>query len=251
MSVFLKENFSNNNSLLKEVQGLRLIEKLINDEKIEEINTPKIYKVSNTRLELQEINSHIFTGHSMEKLGTGLAKLHKIPFEKYGLEYDNFIGLSKQSNVLSDNWGEFFFENRLLFQISLIENSLLALEFETILDNNRTKIVSFLNKYVDRPSLVHGDLWSGNVLVDKNEKVYLIDPSIYFAHREVDIAMTHMFGGFSKEFYEAYNKEYPLEKEFEVRKEIYNLYHYLNHYNLFGNSYLDECKKRIKLIDGL
>ena len=86
MSIFLKENFSNNNSLLKEVQGLRLIEKLINDEKIEEINTPKIYKVSNTRLELQEINSHIFTGHSMEKLGTGLAKLHKIPFEKYGLE---------------------------------------------------------------------------------------------------------------------------------------------------------------------
>ncbi|RXJ90880.1 fructosamine kinase [Arcobacter sp. CECT 8983] len=249
MSIFVKENFSSNNSLLKEVQGLRLIQKLINDEKIEEINTPHIYKVSKTRLEIQKINSQVFTGKSMKKLGIGLAKLHKVSFEKYGLENDNYIGLSKQSNILSDNWGEFFFEYRLLFQISLIKNSLLALEFETILNKNRVKIISFLNKYVDKPSLVHGDLWSGNVLVDKNEKVYLIDPSVYFAHREVDIAMTHIFGGFTKEFYEAYNEEYPLEQEFETRKEIYNLYHYLNHYNLFGSSYLGECKKRIKLID--
>lgn len=251
MSVFIKEHMINNDSLLKEVQGLNLIKKSLEMYNIKEISVPKVYKVTKEELHLEKIFMKEFDDKSMAKLGVGLAKLHKIKFKNYGFEVDNFIGLSNQKNRVTKNWGEFFFEYRLMYQVSLIKDESLKKQFQKVLEENRVKLVSYLDKYTKHPSIVHGDLWCGNVHLNKDNIIYLVDPSVHFASREVDLAMTYMFGGFKEAFYKAYNSEYPLEKEFEKRKEIYNLYHYLNHYNLFGITYLEDCKKRIKLIDEL
>lgn len=252
MSIFIKEHLINNASLIREAQGLTLLRKSLDLYNIREVFVPKIYKVTQRELHLQKILIKDFDTNNMKKLGKGLAKLHKIKFKNYGFEIDNFIGLANQKNILTKEWGEFFFEYRLLYQVSLIENEKLKSDFLSVLEKNKKKLISYLNKHTKHPSIVHGDLWYGNVLyndIDKN--IYLMDPSVHFANREVDVAMTYMFGGFSKEFYDEYNKEYPLEKDFETRKEIYNLYHYLNHYNLFGITYLEDCRDRIKLIDDL
>ena len=146
--------------------------------------------------------------------------------------------------------GAFFVEHRLDFQVGLIKINSIKEEFQEILLNKRNKLVEFLNLTCEHPSLVHGDLWSGNVIFDEKD-VWLIDPSSYYAHREVDIAMTEVFLGFSQEFYDAYNEEYALSENYETNKIIYNLYHYLNHYNLYGNTYLAECKKAFDFIKKL
>lgn len=248
MEVFNKFNHVPNDSLLKEAKGLETLQQLISKEGISELKIPKIVAVNSDKLSLEKINTQKASPIQYELLGKGLAKLHKASFKSYGLSYDNYIGLNPQKNQLSQNWGAFFVDMRLMLQIELIEDEMIRKYFKKVLINNRFKLINFLNATNEQASLVHGDLWSGNVLFDK-ESIYLIDPAIYFADREVDIAMTELFGGFSKEFYTSYHETLPLSDYYEEKKIIYNLYHYLNHYNLFGTSYLSTCEEGIKFIE--
>jgi fructosamine-3-kinase len=172
--------------------------------------------------------------------GRRLAEFHRAGKEdRFGFSEDNYIGSTPQKNGWKTLWVDFFRENRLEYQIRLasahIDGSL-ARRFLIFLDR--------LERYLpepDKPSLLHGDLWSGNVLRGKDQ-LWLIDPAAYYGHREADLAMTYLFGGFPGEFYLSYGEANPLEPDFGERKDIYNLYHLLNHLNMFGASYLGSVR---------
>lgn len=173
-----------------------------------------------------------------KKFGVALAEMHKNNSNSnYGLEHDNYIGKLPQPNNSAENWIDFFINHRLEFQLKLaVQNGLVD--------------SSFVNRYrafyellpgllpVDQPALLHGDMWSGNVMVGADGQVCLIDPAVYFGHREIELAFTQMFGGFGYDFYTSYREAYPLEPGFEQRTDIYNIYPHMVHVNLFGTSYL-------------
>ncbi len=240
MSVFIKENFTNNDSLIKEVEALKLLEKTLDDSDINLIKIPKIYKYDKKHIEMEKINQSFPSKQQQELFAVGLARLHNIKQKQYGFYNDNYIGLNVQKNILSEDWGEFFYNYRLLYQVNIIKDLEVRQHFLITLENLKNRLIDFLNETTSYASLVHGDLWSGNVLYT-NTDIYLIDPAIYYGDSEVDIAMTEMFGGFKNEFYSSYKKEKPLTKNYEDKKIIYNLYHFLNHYNIFGLSYLSTC----------
>lgn len=160
----------------------------------------------------------------------------------YGWHGGNYIGLSPQPNCWAESWGEFFVQNRLRYQVSRVRASGVRNRFEGILDQCDDTLIRWLNEHCDHPSLLHGDLWSGNVLFDR-EGPWLIDPAIYCGDREADLAMTEMFGGFRAAFYRAYDRTFRRTSVYEQKRDIYNLYHYLNHYNLFGSSYQWGCER--------
>ncbi|MEZ5473364.1 MAG: fructosamine kinase family protein [Marinicella sp.] len=120
--------------------------------------------------------------------------------------------------------------------------------FNHILALNQDSWIAWLNQHCSRFSLLHGDLWSGNVLFDA-QNVWLIDPAVYFGDSETDIAMTEMFGGFPEAFYAAYQSVKPLSSAYPKKRILYNLYHYLNHYNLFGSAYLPACERGFQKLD--
>lgn len=247
MEKFVKQNNSSfKDALLKEKDGLELLNKELKHN--DYIFTPKVFNVNENSLEIEKIDSIFPTKELSKQFGIGLAKLHKKTYDSYGYNTNNYIGLNLQKNSFSKNWGEFFITNRLLFQIELIKDSKIKNSFINILQKNSKRLEDFLNQNSKHPSLVHGDLWSGNVLYSQ-DKIYLIDPAIYYGDREVDIAMTEVFGGFDEEFYNAYNEIYPLSGFYQKKKVIYNLYHYLNHYNLFGSGYLNTCQNGFDFIE--
>jgi protein-ribulosamine 3-kinase len=172
------------------------------------------------------------------QFGISLAEMHKSnSAEKYGLDHDNYIGKLPQPNDFQDNWIVFFIENRLEFQLKLaVKNGLVDSEFV----NRYRKFYDYLAGLlpVDQPALLHGDMWSGNVMVGADGYVCLIDPAVYYGHREIELAFTKMFGGFGQEFYHAYDEVYSLEPGFDERVDIYNIYPNMVHVNLFGTSYL-------------
>ncbi|MEM7345119.1 MAG: fructosamine kinase family protein [Chloroflexota bacterium] len=175
--------------------------------------------------------------HIDEALGHGLAALHQVTSHQYGLDYDNFIGATPQINNQETNWIDFFREHRLGFQMRLAKkNGRLPTQRERWLNS----LLADLDKWLPPSppvSLLHGDLWGGNWLVTDSGDPALIDPAVYYGDREAELAFTEMFGGFSARFYAAYSEAWPLDKNYQARKEIYNLYHLLNHLNLFGESY--------------
>jgi fructosamine-3-kinase len=173
--------------------------------------------------------------------GAALAHLHKHSSGLFGLNHDNYIGSLPQSNLQKKNWTEFFIEERLEKQIAIAKNSGAI---------NNSTVQQFNNLYKrlpeiipeEPPSLLHGDLWNGNFMTGADGKAWLIDPAVYYGHREMDLAMTKLFGGFSEEFYESYNETFPLQKGFSGRADIHNLYPLMVHVNLFGGSYVQEVK---------
>lgn len=246
---FTKENTSGyTDALIVEAQGLERLRSTLIAAGIHEINVPDVQSVNEHTLMIERIHSSLGSAAQMAQLGRGLAKLHSIKQADYGLGYDNYIGLNPQKNEVTDNWGQFFVESRLLFQVALISDSAVRACFEQSILKVKTALMLYLNEHCDHPSLVHGDLWSGNALFD-SEHCWLIDPAVYYGDREVDIAMTQMFGGFSADFYQAYDVEYPRTKAYASKKIIYNLYHYLNHYNLFGSGYLSSCEHGVHWIE--
>ncbi len=176
-----------------------------------------------------------------ENLGTGLAKLHQCTAEYFGLDEDNYIGSLSQSNAKKDNWIDFFIEERISYMLkiardySMVDSSLLKAA-----DRLFNRLGEIMPE--EPSSLLHGDLWSGNYMVGNRGEACLIDPAVYYGHREMDLAMTKLFGGFSDLMYEAYHEEYPLEKGWEQRVEICNLYPLLVHVNLFGGGYVHQVE---------
>lgn len=221
----------------KEAKGLKLLAKAGS------IKIPKV--ISFGKLEgkhyllLENIESIPSSNNYWEDFGIELGTMHqKNASEKYGLDYDNYIGKLPQPNEKHENWIDFFIHQRLEFQLRLaIKNHLVSTD---LVDKYR-KFYGLLPILlpVDQPALLHGDMWSGNVMVGNDGKVCLIDPAVYFGHREIELAFTQMFGGFGNEFYSAYNSTYPLEPGFDERVAIYNIYPHMVHVNLFGTSYLN------------
>ena len=172
-----------------------------------------------------------------QDFGRSLALLHRNYNQLYGLDYNNYMGSLVQSNCYHSSWVEFFVEERLDKQVrlALIKGGLNISE-QKLFEKLYSRLDEFLPE--EPPCLVHGDLWSGNFIVSEKGKACLIDPAVYFGNREVDLAMSTLFGGFSPEFYDSYNEEYPLIKGWKDRLDLYNLYPLLVHLNLFGTSYL-------------
>lgn len=173
-------------------------------------------------------------------LGRNLASLHRATTERFGLESDNFIGANPQRNGWLPSWAEFFIERRLRPQFEMGEGRGWLDRSKRELFRSATEVVrDLLADHRPSPSLLHGDLWGGNVLWCVAGPV-LIDPACYYGDRECDLAFTEMFGGFSTDFYRSYHEAWPLPDGYFARKVIYNWYHLLNHANLFGGGYISE-----------
>jgi len=228
----------------KEVNGLELLHR---SGKLK-IPTPIGHgKIGNKNfLLLEYIHPGTPSKQYWEELGHSLAQLHNYnTSNKYGLEYDNYIGKLYQKNKLNDTWIEFFIQNRLEAQLNLaLEQREVDMQFA----HRYRKFYELLPSLLpdSPPSLLHGDLWSGNVMTDSDGQAWLIDPAVYYGHREIELAFTHMFGGFGPGFYTAYRETYPLDPGFEGRIDIYNMYPAMVHVNLFGTSYLGGVEKVLR-----
>lgn len=180
-----------------------------------------------------------------ETLGQSLAVMHSHTQPKFGLHFDNFIGSLPQANTLTTNGYDFFFEHRLLPQAGLaLYKGLLSKATYDALFRLRTHLPDLIPN--DRPALLHGDLWSGNVLVNENNKPALVDPAVYYGFREAELAFTKLFAGFDEYFYDAYKEVFPLHPGFDERVAIYNLYPLLVHVNLFGSGYVSGIERVLK-----
>ncbi len=180
---------------------------------------------------------------SWEIMGRKLAALHKITNKKgFGWYTNNTIGSTPQVNTLTGNWVEFYTQYRMKFQLRRGKSKGGRFpQTEELL----AAIPELLAGHKPRPSLVHGDLWGGNAGFTVEGEPVIFDPAIYYGDREVDIAMTELFGGFPPEFYRGYNEVFPLDSGYELRKTLYNLYHVVNHFNLFGGSYESQVNQII------
>lgn len=170
--------------------------------------------------------------------GAALAEQHRVTNEQFGWSCTNHIGNTIQKNVWSDDWLVFWRDNRLSNQLQLAEANGARKQLLDLGQQLLGKLEVILADYKPQASLLHGDLWSGNIAIDTDSGApFFFDPAVYFGDRETDLAMTELFGRFPQGFYQAYNESWPLDAGYEQRKELYQLYHILNHFNLFGGSY--------------
>jgi fructosamine-3-kinase len=230
-----------------EAEGLRRIEQTLTAVNEQRLRVPTVLGVGDGWLETQQIAQRSANDDGMRQLGQGLARMHALQHPHYGLDHDNFIGLARQANHYTDHWGEFFVYQRLGKQITAIQTAKFRARAEAILAKHGEPLANWLNRHVEYPSLLHGDLWAGNVLFD-GERPWLIDPAVYFGDREADLAMTQLFGGFTAAFYQAYDAMLPRSSHYPSKRVVYNLYHQLNHYNLFGSGYQPACEAGFEFI---
>lgn len=181
----------------------------------------------------------------MEDFGISLAKLHKHSSPNFGLDHNNYIGSLPQSNFQHDNWAKFFIEERLEIQVKMARNTG---EIDSRIVSSFERLYKELPSIFpeEHPALLHGDLWGGNYMTAPDGRACIYDPAVYYGHREMDLGMSKLFGGFGAEFYEAYNMEFPLEKNWQKRTDICNLYPLLVHVNLFGGSYVYSVQSILK-----
>ena len=163
----------------------------------------------------------------------------------FGFPVEGFIGTTDQKKGLEDNWIDCFLKLRIIPQLLILKSTILD---EEIINKIKEKIKLELLNHKPINALVHGDLWSGNAGIDTNGKGVIFDPASWWADNEVDIAMTKLFGGFRKEFYEEYHRIFPIKNGFEKRIIIYNFYPILNHANMFGGGYLKQVEDYVKAI---
>lgn len=181
---------------------------------------------------------------SWEKMGQQLALMHQSNNKGFGWEQNNTIGSTPQINQWTTSWAEFYAKHRLGYQFQLAKER--GGDFPQ--QEQLLEAIPQLLAHQPQPSLVHGDLWGGNAAFNARGEPVIFDPATYYGDREVDIAMTQLFGGFPAEFYRGYNAVFPLDSGYERRKTLYNLYHILNHFNLFGGSYASQANRMIKQI---
>jgi fructosamine-3-kinase len=187
-------------------------------------------------LVLPLIRGGLKSSKAWRNFGKQLAMMHTKPAPHYGWHQSNFIGSLPQTNEHCDDFISFFINQRLKPQIQLAQQNQYFSSKEL---NQFNDLFQKLNEILPetKPSLVHGDLWSGNFMIGEEDKPYLIDPSIHYNFRETDIAFTHLFGRFDSEFYDSYNHHFPLASGFQDRVALYNIYPLLVHLNIFGSSY--------------
>lgn len=215
------------------------------------IRIPDVLGVDKDYILLEFISSGSKKKNFFEDFGRRFAEMHKYTSDEFGFYEDNYIGSNIQDNIPDENekqnWVSFYFNKRILFQLKLAEklgNS--TPELRKAISKLEERIEEIIGDSEEKPSLLHGDLWSGNFMVNENGETVLIDPAVYYGHREADLGMTKLFGGFSNEFYKSYNETYPLKDGYEYRENIYKLYHVLNHLNLFGGGYYSQAISLIK-----
>jgi len=240
---FFLKSYGNNKAILQnEANGLNELTKS------NVIRIPTVIAVVDDFLLLEFIETGRKGRGFSELFGRQLAKMHRTTSDKFGFYENNFIGSTPQLNIpTNSSWLDFFWENRLLFQFKLVErNGYVNSDFRNLFIKLEKQIPSIIKGTEEKPMLLHGDLWSGNFMVDENGNPVLIDPAVYYGHREADLAMTRMFGGFDSTFYSAYNNELPLPDDWEYRINLYMLYHVMNHLNLFGSGYYSQAISIIK-----
>ncbi len=179
-------------------------------------------------------------------LGAALAAQHRLPQARFGWESGNFIGASAQVNGWSDDWTVFWRDRRLHAQLRLAAANRLPSRMIDRGERLAADCGAFFRTYRPRPSLLHGDLWSGNVAALAGATPVVFDPATYAGDREADVAMTELFGGFPRDFLAAYRAAWPLDEGYNVRRDLYNLYHVLNHANLFAGAYVRQSEQAIE-----
>ncbi|MBX9852382.1 MAG: fructosamine kinase family protein [Cytophagaceae bacterium] len=234
---FVKYNTADHTSLFEtEAMGLKLLKET------QSLDIPEVITYGRSDAHIYLILEYIEPAPQSkpywEDFGISLAGLHRNSQSMYGLHFDNFIGSLRQNNKLTDDWISFFVNERLEPQIKMgIDSGKIPSQVHQYFKSLYKLLPQIL--YSETPALLHGDLWSGNVMVNEKGNAVLIDPAVYYGHREMELAFTTLFGGFDIDFYNSYMESFPLEDNFEERFEIYNLYPLLVHINLFGGGYLN------------
>ncbi|KAB2909657.1 MAG: fructosamine kinase family protein [Ignavibacteriales bacterium] len=218
-----------------EVTGLEEIEKS------KTIRTPKVIASEGSAIVLEYIQTGEAKKDFWEVFGQKLAQMHRMVSEKgHGFHSDNFIGATPQKNIpFNPSWSEFFINNRMVPQFSLMKrNGYYTPDFSHKVERFLEKLPDLFEDENTPPSLLHGDLWSGNFMISAEGEAVIFDPAVYYGDRETDLAMARLFGGFSERFYAAYAESYPLNPGWQEREIVYQIYHRVNHVNLFGSGYL-------------
>jgi protein-ribulosamine 3-kinase len=180
-----------------------------------------------------------------EDFGQKLAKMHQCSQPQFGLDYNNYIGRLEQVNQPYDGWTDFFIEQRIMPMVAgAREKGVISWSLVQQFESLYQKLEELIPE--EKPSLLHGDLWGGNFMRGPNHQAWLIDPAVYYGHREMEIAFTQLFGGFEQRFYNSYQEAFPLSPGFDHRVDIHNLYPLLVHVNLFGSSYLSGIMHTLK-----
>ena len=245
--VFLKRNKIDRypGMFQAEVKGLEELSQ------VDLYRVPKVHRIVKQDPFIALLMEYIPLVHTQKgtKVGRAIAEMHEQSNTQFGLSSPNYIGTLKQVNDFSDDWWTFFISRRIEPLIkSVFEKGLLNRRDIQKFDKLTEKFVDFFPK--EPPALLHGDLWSGNVAKDAAGKPVLYDPAIYYGHREMDIAMTHLFGGFGESFYSAYNEHFPLESGWIERVPIGQLYPLLVHMELFGQAYTAQVQAVFKRFIG-
>lgn len=222
---------------IREAESLKELNKAVENELImPAVYASKLVDSTPGYLVLEYLKPGMQNKNQDEILGKGLAKLHQFTNAKFGFYHDNYCGATLQNNRWKANWVDFFIENRISFLLNLIQRQR---PFSSPELKIFEKLITRIPELIPRdstPVLIHGDLWSGNYMISENGPA-LIDPAAYYADREMEFAIITMFGGFSQMFYDAYNEVNPLSADWKLRNQLYQIYHVLNHYYLFGDSY--------------
>lgn len=222
---------------LREAEGLSELRKAAG----EDILVPEVYGaklVDDTPgfLILQYMKPSVMHNKDDEKLGRGLARIHRYENRLFGFWNNNYCGATPQNNEWKKSWCDFFAVKRLHFLLGLIRRERPMSFSETMVFETLISRLPDLIPSESRPVLIHGDLWSGNYMISSDGPV-LLDPATSYSDREMEFAIITMFGGFSKRFFDAYGHEYPLAPDWQERNRLYQIYHILNHYFLFGGGY--------------
>lgn len=225
-----------------EARGLRWLEET------GAIRLPRVVAVSDERpayLALELLTSARRQPDFDETLGHSLAALHAFDTPSFGLDHDNFIGRLAQANATADDWASFYWTSRLEPQLRLAtDRGLIDSGTSSRFDSLRRVLHERIGP-AEPPSRLHGDLWGGNIHVDQEGRPCLIDPAVYGGHREIDLAMMRLFGGFGERVFAAYADAWPLAPGADDRVPLYQLYPLMVHVNLFGGSYVDSVKRAL------
>lgn len=233
-SYFVKLNRINRLPMFEaELQGLEVIFST------QTIRTPTPVAVGSTDQRCWLIIEHIDMGYACdsETLGHQLAMMHRQSSDAFGWPIHNTIGTTTQLNNRTESWLRFWSDYRLGYQLDLASRQGLSASALTKGEELKRNLVGFFDGYDPKPALLHGDLWSGNWSGDSDHQPVIFDPAPYYGDHEADLAMMELFGGPGSAFFAAYDAVYPIDPGYELRKTLYNLYHILNHFNLFGGGY--------------